>query len=67
MQAPVPGSALVSHPLPPQGVVGSDGAPGAKGNVVCVLMRSDTLTLGPPIPLSTPMIPRFNFPDTSTP
>lgn len=30
-------SARVSHPLLPQGVVGIDGAPGAKGNVVCVL------------------------------
>ena len=29
-------SALVSHPLLPQGVIGSDGAPGAKGNVVRV-------------------------------
>ena len=35
-QAPPRVSALVSHPLLPQGVIGSDGAPGAKGNVVRV-------------------------------
>lgn len=30
-------SAPISQPLLSQGVVGIDGAPGAKGNVVCVL------------------------------